>query len=120
MCRWSLLLCTVVAQAQVITTVVGTNPVFPGGSVPAATAPLKTPTGVALDSAGNLYAADVDNHIVARISTNGILTVIAGNGRAGFSGDGGPGTGASLNRPTGVALDAAGNLYIADSGNSRI
>src|SRR6185369_81266 len=84
------------AQAQVITTVAGTDPIIPVTGVAAVQAPLRAPDGVAVDAGGNLYIADSDNHLVARVSPDGILTVIAGNGRAGFSGDGGPATSASL------------------------
>jgi sugar lactone lactonase YvrE len=112
--------CAVLAQAQVITTIAGTDPVLPGTGVPASGAPLRQPIGVAVDSGGNIYVADEGNNIVARVSPDGVLTIIAGNGIAGFSGDGGPATSASLNGPEGLALDAAGNLYIADSHNNRI
>ena len=116
----SFLLCAAVGQAQIITTVAGTDPVFPSAGVPALAAPLKTPSGVAVDGGGNIYITDPGNNIVARVSPNGILTVVAGNGRRGFSGDGGPATSASLNDPSGLALDAAGSLYIADLLNNRI
>ncbi len=115
---------TLHSNAQgVITTVAGSTWNFfdhftPGG--PAANAPLGGVVGVAIDSAGNVFAVDGDNNLLVKVSAAGVLTVIAGNGIAGFSGDGGPATSASLNFPRGVALDAAGNLYIADEGNSRI
>jgi uncharacterized protein (TIGR03437 family) len=75
---------------------------------------------VAVDGGGNVYVADIGNHMVVRIAKDGTLTVVAGNGKPGFSGDGGPATHASLNTPIGVALDAAGNLFIADEFNQRI
>src|SRR5271157_2250007 len=108
------------APAQIITTVAGTDFVFPTTPLPALNAPLGGVQGVAVDAQGNVYAADSSNNIVVRISPNGMLTVVAGNGIAGFSGDGGPATSASLNGPLGVALDSAGNLYIAEIGNNRI
>src|SRR5271157_1277868 len=108
------------APAQIITTVAGTDFVFPTTPLPALNAPLGGVQGVAVDAQGNVYAADSSNNIVVRISPNGMLTVVAGNGIAGFSGDGGPATSASLNGPLGVALDSAGNLYIADYQNNRI
>ncbi len=115
-----LLLCATLAPAQVITTVAGTDPVFPTAGIPALTAPLRLIAGVATDSAGNFYATDQASSIVARVSPDGTLVVVAGNGRPGFGGDGGPATNASLNSPRAVALDAAGNLYITDAGNNRI
>ncbi len=106
--------------AQIITTVAGTDFVFPSTPLPALNAPLGNIPGVAVDAQGNVYAADSENNIVVRISPNGVLTVVAGNGIAGFSGDGGPAISASLEWPEGVAVDSAGNLYIADWYNVRI
>jgi uncharacterized protein (TIGR03437 family) len=75
------------------------------------------PAGIAVDSAGNIYFAG--NQRVRKIS-NGTITTVAGNGSTGFDGDTGPAAGATLNTPTGIAVDAAGKVYIADSGNNRI
>ena len=72
------------------------------------------------DAAGNLYFADTDNHRIRKVDTAGIITTVAGNGTRGFSGDGGQATAAALNWPYGVAIDPAGNLYIADTVNNRI
>lgn len=80
---------------------------------------LNHPDGVAVDKAGAIYIADTVNRRIVKFS-GGVLTTVAGNGNAGFSGDNGPATKAALNDPTGVALDAAGNLYIADTFNNRI
>ncbi len=80
---------------------------------------LKLVQGLAIDSAGDLFIADPDNYVVRKIA-NGVMTVVAGNGTFGFSGDNGPATSAQLNGPEGIAVDSAGNLYIADNGNRRI
>ena len=108
------------AQQQIITTIAGTTFTFPPSPLPALSAPLGRVQGVAVDSKGNIYAADPQNSIVVRISPSGVMTVVAGSGIAGSSGDGGPATAASLNFPSGVAVDSAGNLYIVDAGNNRI
>ena len=81
---------------------------------------LGSPQGVAYDAAGDLYIADARNHQVTRVDTAGLLTVVAGTGRQGFAGDGGAATAAELNGPTGLAMDASGNLYVADTGNERV
>src|SRR5215472_16115764 len=83
-------------SGQLITTVAGTGWVFPTSSVPAVSAPLGSLRGVAVDVQGNVYAADTSNDIVVRISPDGVLRVVAGNGRPGFSGDGEPAVRASL------------------------
>jgi sugar lactone lactonase YvrE len=85
----------------------------------ASQARLNDPTGVAVDSAGNLYIADTGNHVIRKV-TNGQISTVAGSFVAGFSGDNGAATAARLNFPTGVAVDSAGNLYIADTGNNRL
>jgi hypothetical protein len=106
----------------VITTVAGgrNGPAgFTGDNGPATSAQLHNPGGIAGDSAGNLYIADMFNYRIRTIS-NGVITTIAGNGMLGFSGDGGPPTSAAVNVPEGVAVDSAGNLYIADTNNSRV
>jgi streptogramin lyase len=105
-----------------ITTLTGNlTPDFSGDGGPAALAAIASPTGVALDAAGNLFIADSENHRIRRISAaTGTISTVAGTGIPGFTGDGGPATAARLRRPTGVALDAAGNLLIADSQNNRI
>ncbi len=105
---------------QVIDTVAGTAWFFPTSTAQALSVPLGSLGFMAVDAQGNVYAPDSANNIVVRLSPNGALTVVAGNGNAGFSGDGGPATSASLFFPWGVALDAAGNLYIADTANYRI
>ena len=93
---------------------------FSGDGGPAAAASLNDPAGLALDALGNLYIADWYNHRIRKIGPDGRITTVAGNGKAAFSGDGGPATSASLESPLGVAVDRLGNLYIADSFNQRI
>ena len=82
--------------------------------------PLLLPTGVAFDGQGNLYIAETSHQVVRRVDGAGVLTTVAGTGVQGFSGDDGLATAARLDSPAGVAVDAAGNLYIADSHNQRV
>jgi uncharacterized protein (TIGR03437 family) len=93
---------------------------YSGDGGQATSASLNTPAGVAVDSSGNIYIADGGNQRIRKVTPAGIISTAAGNGTLGFSGDGGSATSAALNSPTGVAVDAAGNLYIADPGNERI
>jgi uncharacterized protein (TIGR03437 family) len=92
---------------------------YAGDGGPALQAELNNPEAVAVDSAGNVYIADTYNHAIRKV-TGTVITTIAGTGVAGFSGDGGPASKAKLSHPEGVAVDAAGNVYIADSFNNRI
>jgi len=101
-----------------VTTVAGSDTVGDGGQ--ALTAQLAQPEGLAVDSAGNLYIADAANHRVRMVAPDGTISTIAGNGHPGFGGDNGPAAAAQLNQPYDVALDPAGNLYIADFGNQRV
>ncbi|MEU1409662.1 NHL repeat-containing protein, partial [Streptomyces sp. NPDC005728] len=87
---------------------------------PAVGTKLYNPYGVAMDGAGNLYIAEVSNHRVRKVTPNGIITTVAGNGQNGFVSDGGPAVATKLNSPYSVAVDGAGNLYIADYGNHRV
>jgi len=102
---------------------------FSGDGGQAFNALLNSPSGLGIDAVGNLYIVDAGNQRIRKVSPDGIITSVAGNGRRGFSGDGAPAINASLNLasrwwPTrysgNVAVDAAGNLYIADTGNGRI
>jgi sugar lactone lactonase YvrE len=93
---------------------------FAGDGGPAAGAQFDGPTGLARDAAGALYVADTGNNRVRKISPDGTIATIAGSGRAGFDGDGGPAIGAQIHLPSGVAIDASGNLYIADTANQSI
>jgi sugar lactone lactonase YvrE len=87
-----------------------------GDNGPAASAPLANASGVAVDSSGNLYIAEPGGARVRKVS-GGVITTVAGNGTGG---DGGQAISAALNGPIGVAVDASGNLYIADQGSNRI
>jgi sugar lactone lactonase YvrE len=93
---------------------------FSGDGGPATSAKLSFPNGIAVDKNGNLFIADSYNNRIRKITPSGIITTVAGNGIAGFSGDGGPATSAKLWYPLGVAVDGSGNLFIADSHNNRI
>jgi len=96
---------------------------FSGDGGPATSAELHSgfaAFGVTLDSSGNIFIADSVNNRIREVSTSGVITTVAGNGTAGFSGDGGAATGAELNNPTGVAVDGSGTFYIADQRNNRI
>src|SRR5690349_11188931 len=90
-----------------------------GDNGPATSAQLIWPTGIAVDASGNIYIADAVDSRVRKVA-NGMISTLAGNGTAGYNGDGGPAASAQLNSPSGVAVDAAGNVYIADSGNHRV
>src|SRR6185369_16310419 len=104
------------ASAQgIITTVAGTDWIFPASGKPARVAPLGRIKGVAFDRNGDLLIADPENAQVFRMDSAGTITVFAGNGIPGFSGDNGPAVGASLGGPASVAVDSSGNVYIADS-----
>ena len=110
------------ATTGVIITVAGTSQKdYDGDGGLGNAASLVNPEGVAVDSEGNLYIADTGDNRVRRVdAVTGIITTIAGTGEDGESGDGGPATEASLDRPTSVAVDVEGNLYIADTGNNRV
>jgi DNA-binding beta-propeller fold protein YncE len=111
-----------VDRSGIITTVAGNGNIgFSGDGGPATSANLTGPSDVALDAAGNIFIADAGNHRVRRVDIRtGIITTIAGSGIQGFSGDGGRATGANLSAPFGISIDGAGNLFIADTGNSRV
>ena len=104
----------------IITTVAGNGTAgYSGDNVPAVNASLKFPQAVAVDTYGNLFIADTSNHRIRMVS-NGIITTVAGDGEAGYGGDGGPASAAQLNSPEGVAVDSSGNLFISDTFNNRI
>jgi len=93
---------------------------FAGDGGQARDAVLRNPAQLLLDSSGNIYFSDQGNNRVRKIAADGTITTFAGGGAGGFAGDGGPGAQALLNKPSGLAFDSAGNLYIADTNNSRI
>ena len=112
----------VAAGNGVIATIAGNGtPGSSGDNGPATAARLNFPAGVAVDGGGNIYIADRDNHKIRKVTAgSGLITVVAGNGSAAFAGDNGLATAASINAPTGIAVDAIGNIYFADTGNHRI
>jgi uncharacterized protein (TIGR03437 family) len=104
----------------IVTTVAGNGQYYyTGEGVPAATSPVPYGGGLAIDKAGNIYFTDILTNRV-RKTAGGIINTVAGNGVAGFSGDGGPATEASLDAPYSLAFDAVGNLYIGDYVNRRV
>jgi sugar lactone lactonase YvrE len=103
-----------------ITTVAGNGAMgFCGDGGPAVNACLSSPVGIAVDTGGNLFIADTNNHRIRQVDISGTIYTVAGNGTPGFCGDGGPAISACLSGPTGVALDN-NDLFIADQQNSRI
>ncbi len=111
----------VIGASGTITTPAGTGRAgYSGDGGPAASAKLSFPSGVAVDSSGRIYIADCYNQRVRVIGASGTITTLAGTGKAGFSGDGSPAGDAMLSRPFGVAVNASGDVFIADSRNNRI
>jgi hypothetical protein len=113
--------------ANIITTVTGNgNGGYVGDGGISTNASLNGPAGVALDANGNLFIADQGNNVIRMVKSYGVygsygvITTVAGNGNGGYSGDGGAATNASLSSPANVAVDASGNLFVADEGNQRI
>src|ERR1700744_6468750 len=117
----AVLFCIKQANAQIITTVAGGGAQgFSGDGGAATAAELYLRTKVNFDLAGNMYIADFSNNRVRKVTAAGIITTIAGNGSRTYSGDGVQATAAALNDPSAVAVDAVGNVYIADASNNRI
>jgi sugar lactone lactonase YvrE len=117
-----------VTPGGIITTVAGNGSCavsangecYNGDNIAATSAELSGPSGVAVDGAGNLYIADTINNRIRKVTPGGIITTVAGNGTFGYAGDSGPATSAEFSYPDGVAVDGAGNLYIADFHSGRI
>jgi uncharacterized protein (TIGR03437 family) len=110
-----------VTQAGVVTVFAGTgNPGFGGDGGPATQAMLNQPAGIAFDSHGTMYVADSGNNRIRTITPDGNMHTIAGSGLPGFAGDGLTADFASFMGPLGVAVDAGGNVYVADTGNNRV
>jgi uncharacterized repeat protein (TIGR01451 family) len=109
------------AATGVITTVAGSSYGDSGDGGPATSARLQNPWAVAVDDSGNLFIADPDSHKVRRVdAATAVITTVAGNGTAGSTGDGGQATSATLSQPKGLAVDAGGNLFIADPSAVRV
>jgi hypothetical protein len=94
--------------------------IAPPNGVEATSVPLAAPAGLAYDAAGNLYIASLNQNVIRKVDLKGIITTVAGTGEQGFSGDGAAATSAILDSPAGVAVDASGNIFIADTRNHRI
>jgi sugar lactone lactonase YvrE len=110
-----------VNPAGIISTFAGTGyGGYNGDGIPATSAELYAPDRVATDSTGNVYISEYGNNRIRKVNTSGIISTVAGTGKAGFSGDGGLATSAEINTPRGVTVDESGNLYISDADNNRI
>src|SRR5579864_8532513 len=106
--------------SSIISTFAGTAWKFQGDGGPAVNAPISGFYALSTDTQGNVIFADYGNHLVSRLNADGTITVLAGNGIEGFSGDHGPALSAALDRPTSAVMDSTGNLYIYDSSFARI
>ena len=112
----------VTKSTGIITTVAGTGTFgYSGDGGVATAAKVRSPRGVAIDAAANIYIADTFNSVIRLVTkSTGIITTLAGTGSGGYTGDGGLATAAKMNSPSGVAIDTAGNIYITDSSNAKI
>jgi trimeric autotransporter adhesin len=104
-----------------VATIVGTGgSSYTGDGGPALSATLRNPTGVAIDTFGNIFIADTRNNVIREVGTDGIISTVAGNGAAGYNGDGTPATNYSLNQPAAVAIGPSCSVLVADVANQRI
>ena len=105
----------------IISTVAGTGVQgFSGDGGPATDSRLLGPRGVTVDPSGNIYIADTGNSRIRKVTTNGTITTVGGTGTQAYTGDGGPATSAQMNQPSGLSVDATGNVYVADGNNKAI
>ena len=110
-----------VTTSGIITTIAGTGtPGYNGDNIAATSAQLSSNWAVAVDASGNVYISDQGNNRIRKVNTAGIITTIAGDGTAGFYGDGGPATMAMLNNPIGISVDGSGSVYVGDANNRRV
>jgi sugar lactone lactonase YvrE len=111
--------CTIrkITPAGDVTTIAGTGNLG-NADGPGTTAQFYAPTGLAVDATGNIFVADMGNNLIRKIGPGGVVSTFAGNGSAGYTN--GTGTAASFSQPTGIVIDAAGNLYVTDSGNNLV
>jgi hypothetical protein len=104
-----------------ITTLAGTgSPGYSGDGSIATSAKLNYPQAITVDSENNVYFVDGNNNVIRKVDTSGIITTYVGTGAAGYTGDGGPATQATINGPWGIDVDTHGNLYIADTNNAAV
>jgi len=108
------------ADGTITTVIGGSGAGFSGDGGPASDARIDRPQQIVVDPDGNVYFADSGNNRVRRIDTEGVVSTVAGNGRAATSGDGGPALSAAVWNPTGLALDDEGNLYVSQPDDNRI
>jgi uncharacterized protein YjdB len=110
-----------VTASGIISTIAGTGILGSSGDgIPATSAAINHCWGVAVDGSGNVYFADRYNHKIRKVNTSGIISTVAGNGTAGFSGDGSAATAAQLNQPLDITFDLNGNMYVTDGSNNRV
>lgn len=119
-CNYGAVVRRVTPQGVISTLTGGPTTGFSGDGGPASAARIQGPNALAADNEGNIFFTDSANHRVRRVSTNGVITTVAGSSQSGFAGDGGPATEARLLSPQGVAVDLSGNIFVSDSQNNRI